>query len=241
MTNPTYRQLSLWIEGYQSAKNAEESTIRHLRERLQQSGVKSLSNVELLSIVLRTGAGSKSVIEHVQTILSSYSLQELMQVDFDELCRQHGLNAPKAAQLQAFLETARRLTLPPLTKRYRITCAQDAARLVTPDMAFLDHEEMRVLVLDSKHQVVANVFLYKGTVNSSVARVSEIFHLAVTRKCPGIIICHNHPSGLTEPSPEDIDFTKLCVAAGKILEIDLVDHLIIGAQSFLSLREQLLW
>ncbi len=240
MTDPTYRQLSLWIEGYQSAKNAEESTIRHLRERLQQSGVQSLSNAELLSIVLRTGSESESVIEHVQTILNSYSLQELMRVDFDELCRQHGLNAPKAAQLQAFLETARRLTLPP-TKRYLITCPQDAAKLVTPDMAFLDHEEMRVLVLDSKHQVVANVLLYKGTVNSSVARVSEIFHLAVTRKCPGIIICHNHPSGSTEPSPEDIDFTKLCVAAGKILEIELVDHLIVGAQSFLSLREQLLW
>jgi DNA repair protein RadC len=240
MTNPTYRQASLWIEGYQSAKNAEESTMRQLRERLQQSGVNSLSNVELLSIVLHTGAGSKSVIEHVQTILNSYSLQELMQMDFDELCRQHGLNPPRAAQLQAFLETARRLTLPP-TKRYVITCPQDAAKLVTPDMAFLDHEEMRVLVLDTKHQVVANVLLYKGTVNSSVARVSEIFHLAVTRKCPGIIICHNHPSGLTEPSPEDIDFTKLCVAAGKILEIDLIDHLIIGAQSFLSLREQLLW
>ena len=77
MTDPIYRQPSLWIEGYQSAKNADESTIRQLRERLQQSGVQSLSNSELLSIVLRTGAGSESVIEHVQTIQSSYSLQEL--------------------------------------------------------------------------------------------------------------------------------------------------------------------
>jgi DNA repair protein RadC len=119
--------------------------------------------------------------------------------------------APKAAQLQAFLETARRLTLPPPTKRYQIISPKDAARLVTPNMAFLDHEEMRVLVLDTKNQVVANVLLYKGTVNSSVVRVSEIFHLAVIRKCPGIIICHNHPSGSTEPSQEDIDMTKLCL------------------------------
>jgi DNA repair protein RadC len=241
MTDPTYRQLSLWIEGYQSAKNAEESTIRSLRERLQHSGVQSLSNAELVSLVLRTATGSESIIEHVQTMLNTYSLQELLQVDFDELYRKHRLSDAKAAQLQAFLETARRLTLPPPSKRYQIICAQDAAKLVTPDMAFLDHEEMRILVLDTKNQVVANVVLYKGTVNSSVARVAEIFHVAVTRKCPGVIICHNHPSGSTEPSQEDIELTKLCVAAGKILEIELVDHLIIGAQSFLSLRERLLW
>jgi DNA repair protein RadC len=163
-----------------------------------------------------------------------------MQTDFDQLCREHGLDETEAMQLQAFLEAARRLTLPP-TKRYQITCPQDAAKLVTLDMAYLDHEELRVLILDTKHQVVANVLLYKGTVNSSVARVSEIFHLAVARKCPAIIVCHNHPSGSTEPSQEDISFTKLCVAAGEILEIELIDHLIIGAQSYLSLREQLLW
>src|SRR5947209_13186667 len=110
-----------------------------------------------------------------------------------------------------------------------------------PDMAFLDHEELRVLVLDTKNGVVANLLLYQGTVNSSTIRTAEIFRPAVTRKCPGIIVCHNHPSGSVEPSPEDLEVTKLWVEAATLLEIDLVDHLIIGAHRYLSLKEHLLW
>src|SRR5207249_4704805 len=96
--------------------------------------------------------------------------------------------------------------------------AADAAHLVSNEMAFLDHEELRVLCLNTKNHVVANIKLYQGTLNSSVVRVAEIFRPAITRNCAGIIICHNHPSGDPKPSPEDISTTRLLVEAAKIFD-----------------------
>ena len=152
-----------------------------------------------------------------------------------------GLGKIKAAQLLAVLELTRRLATPPLEKKYQINCAADAARLVMPQMAHLDHEELRVLVLDTKCQVVANLLLYRGTANASMLRTAELFRAAITRKCSRIILCHNHPSNQLQPSPEDIQVTEQCVEAGKLLDIDVLDHLIIGNHSFLSLKEQLKW
>src|SRR5207249_1336242 len=115
-------------------------------------------------------------------------------------------------------------------------------RLLMPDMAFLDHEEMRGLYLDTKNTVVANLQLYKGTVNCSVLRAAEIYKPALTRNLPHLLLCHNHPSGDPTPSPEDIEVTKQLVEAGKLLEIDLVDHLIIGSPPrFTSLKERMAW
>ncbi len=103
------------------------------------------------------------------------------------------------------------------------------------EMAFLDHEQMRILVLDTKNRVVENISRYQGTVNSSVLRAAEVYRPAVIRNCPAIIICHNHPSGDPTPSPEDIAVTHQLVAAGQHLDIELVDHLVIGNQRFVSL------
>jgi DNA repair protein RadC len=140
------------------------------------------------------------------------------------------------------LELARRLTIPNLTESYQIRSAADAVNLVSGEMAFLDHEELRVLCLDTKSRVVANIKLYQGTLNSSVLRVAEIFRPAITRNCAGILICHNHPSGDPKPSPEDVTTTRLLVEAAKLIEIDLVDHIIIGSNKrFHSLREQMTW
>ena len=100
---------------------------------------------------------------------------------------------------------------------------------------------MRVLLLDAKSQLVEKVNLYQGTANSSVLRAAEVFRLAIIRNCPGLILCHNHPSGDPTPSPEDIEATKQLVAADRILDIELVDHLIIGHQRFVSLKEHQRW
>ncbi len=208
---------------------------------MQLSGVHTLSDSELISVALGTGSGSESIIGRTQTLLEQYSLQELLQVEFGELCKQFGLSKEEAGQLQALLEIARRLTRPVIKEKYTIRSPNDAANLVIAEMGFLDHEELRVLVLDTKNGVVANLLLYQGTINSSVLRAAEIFRPAITRQCPGIIICHNHPSGSVEPSPEDIQATEQLVKAGQLLEIELVDHLIIGGKSFLSLRERLMW
>ena len=237
-------QHSLWTQGVDATDSPQPSraTVKHLRERLQVSGASVISSADLLAIVLGTGPSPPNVIRQMQTLLASTSLQELLTIDFGELSKTHLLGDAKAAQLQAVFELARRLTLPADTERYQILSPADAATLVRADMSYLDHEEMRVLCLDTKNHVVANIRLYQGTINSSVVRAAEIFRPAVTRNCPGILICHNHPSGDPTPSDEDLEATKHIVDAGKILDVDVVDHLIIGKNhSFVSLREKMTW
>ncbi len=215
---------------------------RQLADRLEQYGVSSLSTAELLSLILRTGASSERRIRRVQEMLSEQSVQQLLQLDVGTFSQEYGLGQAKAAQVIAVLEVARRLLLAPSTDKYQIRSSTEAARLVIPDMAFLDHEEMRVLLLDTKNYVVANLLYSKGTINSSVLRAAEIYRPAVTRNCPHVIVCHNHPSGDPAPSPEDLAVTQQLVEAGKLLDIDLLDHLIIGHHHrFTSLKEHMAW
>lgn len=212
------------------------------RERLRTHGSQALSNAELLAIILRTGTARDNVLELAGKLLARYGgLGGLMRTDFSELCLEHGLGSAKTAQLKAALEIGKRLGREELEEKYQIKSPRDAANLVMIEMTHLDHERMRILVLDTKNQVVENVNRYQGTVNSSVLRVAEIFRPAITRNCPAIIVCHNHPSGDPTPSPEDIAVTEQLVQAGKMLDIELVDHLIIGNHKYISLKEQLRW
>jgi DNA repair protein RadC len=153
----------------------------------------------------------------------------------------HGLGEAKACAVKAALEISKRLSRELVEERYKIKSPMDVANLVMVDMAFLDHEEMRVVVLDSKNHVIENQVRYRGTVNSSVLRIAEIFRPAIACNSPGIIVCHNHPSGDPEPSPEDIKTTEQLVEAGKILQIELVDHIIIGSHCFKSMKDYLNW
>lgn len=236
-------QHSLWTHGMDETDSTEhrQENIRQLRERLQFYGATVLSNAELLSIVLGTGSSSSNVIRQMQTLFASNSLQELLTIAFGELSTKYLLADAKAAQIQAVVELARRLTIPDTKERYQIITPADAANLVMADMSHLDHEELRVICLDTKNRVVANIRLYQGTLNSSVLRAAEIFRPAITRNCAGIIICHNHPSGDPKPSPEDEQVTRQLVEAAKLFEIDLVDHLIIGNHRFTSLKERMGW
>ena len=210
-----------------------------LRERLQRYGVVTLSNTELLTVVLQPAR--RELTTQIDTLLSSYTLQDLSNADFGQLCHEHGLGEAKAAQLQAMIEVARRLTMQPPDEKRSIHTVRDAYEVFKPDMEYLDHEEMWVLLLDKKNGVMANLKLYQGTVDSSVVRFAEVFRSAVARKSTGILLAHNHPSGDPNPSPEDEAVTKQLVEAGKLLEIDVVDHLIIGNGRFVSLKERLGW
>ena len=224
------------------------TTVRELpsnerpRERLEHFGPQALSTAELLAIILHTGTRSGSVLELANRLLAKYGgLAGLLRADFRELCAEHGMGEAKSAQVKAALEIGRRLALLQVDARYKISTPAEAANLVMLEMAYLDTEQMRVLVLDSKGQLVEKVNLYQGTANSSVLRAAEIFRPAVIRNCPALILCHNHPSGDPAPSPEDIKATKQLVAAGRVLDIQLVDHIIIGHQRFVSLKELLKW
>ncbi|TMC18862.1 MAG: DNA repair protein RadC, partial [Chloroflexi bacterium] len=168
----------------------------------------------------------------------------LMRADFGELCSEHGLGEAKASQLKAALEIGRRLGMMQSEEKYQIKSPADAANLVMPEMMYLDHEQVRILILDTKNQVVENINRYQGTVNSSVLRSAEIFRPAIIRNCPAcpaVIVCHNHPSGDPTPSPEDVAVTEQLVKAAEFLDIDLVDHIVIGSHRFVSLKERLRW
>lgn len=224
------------------------ATVRELpsnerpRERLLHFGPQALSTAELLAIILHTGTRGGSVLELSNKLLAKYGgLAGLVRADFRELCAEHGMGEAKVAQVKAALEIGRRLALLQVDARYKISTPADAAHLVMLEMAYLDNEQMRILLLDSKGQLVEKVSLYQGTVNSSVLRTAEIFRPAIIRNCPALILCHNHPSGDPAPSPEDIKTTKQLVQAGRALDIQLVDHIIIGHQRFISLKEQMKW
>ena len=228
------------IEGIFLTHNNDTTT--QLRATIQRRGVSALSNTELVSLVLRTKTGRESIEPRIHNLLANYTMQELLTVDYGVLQEQYQLGEAKAAQLQAMLEVGRRLLIPSDRQEYTIRAPADAANVLRPEMEFLDHEEMRILVLDTKNHIVANLLLYQGTVNSSVLRAAEIFRPAVIRKCPNVLLCHNHPSGDPTPSEEDLEATRHIVDAGKILDVDVVDHLIIGKNhSFVSLREKMPW
>jgi DNA repair protein RadC len=172
--------------------------------------------------------------------METYGLHGLKTVDVHELTNE-GLSSAKAALLSAVCELAIRLSLPGPGEHIQIRMPADAATLLRPMMAHLDHEEFRVLVLNTKNYVVANILLYQGTLNSSTVRIAEILRHAIVRKCPNLIVAHNHPSLDPEPSPEDYDMTKQLVEATRLLDLELLDHLVIGDPHHVSLKERLLW
>jgi DNA repair protein RadC len=209
------------------------------RERLKKYGAASLSNAELIAIVLRTGAASESVLNLSAKLLARFGgLNGLSKAGFGELCSERGLGVAKASQLKAALELGRRLLSTQPEERISVRSPQDIANLLQAEMAFLEQEELRVVLLNSKNHVLSTPQLYKGSVNTSLIRVSELFRDAVRENCPALIAVHNHPSGDPTPSPEDIQITEQMVKAGKLLDIEVLDHVIIGRQGFISLKER---
>lgn len=219
------------------------SGLKRVLEHSQHYGVESLPTAELLTLAL-CGDGTirqrEKALELIQEVLKDRTgTSELLSTDVYELFDRE-FDEKLAYRLVALLELIRRLSRP-YERRYQIACPADAARLVMSEMRLLKQEQMRVLALDTKNHVVLDRVMYHGTVNMTAVRVAELFRPAITRNCPGIIICHNHPSGDPQPSREDIKMTEQVVEAGKLLDIDLVDHLVIGDGKYTSLKELLHW
>lgn len=209
------------------------------RERLMESGPASLSNSELLAIILRTGTAAENVLGLASRVLTRFGgLTGLARASFGELCAEKGVGQAKAAQLKAALELGQRLSSTQPEERAVVRTPQDVANLLMAEMGFLDQEQLRVVLLTSKNQVISISEVYKGNVNTSLIRPSELFREAVRENCPAIIVVHNHPSGDPDPSPEDIAVTKQIVAAGRVLDIEVLDHMIIGGKRYVSLKER---
>ena len=209
------------------------------RERLARAGEGALSTTELLAIILRTGVGGESVLDMASRLISRYGgLPGLARASLTELQSEKGLGPAKTAQLKAALELGRRMLLTAPDDRFIIRSPSDVAQLLIAEMAHLEQEHFRVLYLDTRNRLLGIETVYVGSLNASHIRVSEVFREAVKRNCAAIIAVHNHPSGDPTPSSEDVEVTRRLVAAGSLLDIEVLDHLIVGQQRFVSLRER---
>ena len=207
------------------------------REKLRLRGAGSLTNAELLAIVLNTGVRGETVVELAQRLLVDHDgLVGLARADLEDLCQARGLGEAKAAKLKAALELGRRLSVAQPEERPQVRSPEDIYAVAGSDMGALDQEQLRVVVLDTKNRVLRTVTLYQGSVNSAQVRVAEVFRDAVRTNAPAVAVVHNHPSGDPTPSSADVQLTVELCRAGQLLGIDVLDHLVVGHGRFRSLR-----
>jgi len=209
------------------------------RERLARYGAAQLSNPELLAILLRVGVEGENAVHMADRILNdNHGLIGLYRTSYLELCDQHGIGPAKAAQLLAAIELGKRIALADKDTQRTIHGPQEVYDELVYDMLALDQEELRVLIMDTRNHILEIETIYKGSVNSSQVRIAEVFKGSIRKNATAIIIVHNHPSGDPSPSPEDIALTRAIIQAGKLLDIDVLDHIVIGHKQFVSMKEK---
>jgi DNA repair protein RadC len=209
------------------------------RERLAELGPQALSNAELIAILLRVGVPGENAVQVGQRLLQDLGgIHGLHKATFEEVCLQHGIGPAKASQIKAAIELGRRLTAQIPDEKPSVHSPGDAAELVRYEMGALEQEHLRVILLDTRNRVVNIEKLYIGSLNASTVRVGEVFRAAIQRSAAAVIVVHNHPSGDPTPSPEDVALTRSIVQAGKLLDIDVLDHLVIGHNRWVSMKER---
>ncbi len=209
------------------------------REKLMQLGAEHLSNAELLAILLRVGVQGQDVVSMSnQLLVQFHGPLGLYRNRWEDLADVHGMGRAKAVTIKAALELGRRLLLADADERMQVRSPQDVASLLQLKMGLLEQEHLYVVLLNTKNHVQGTREVYRGSVNTSQIRTAEVFRDAVKENCPALIVAHNHPSGDPTPSPEDIRVTRDLVAAGKLLDIEVLDHLVIGRNAYISLRQK---
>ena len=203
-------------------------------QRLLQCGAGALSYAELLQVVLSAGEipiGFELVAEYK-------SLAALAQAGVNDLQNFNGIGLQRAARLHATFELGKRLAKELPAERVQIRCPADVAHLLMPEMSLLEQEQLRVVLLDTKNRVLGISMVYQGSLHTNVIRIGELFREAIRRNCASVVIAHNHPSGEPTPSPEDVAMTREIVKAGALLDITVMDHVVIGFQRWISLKER---
>ncbi len=208
------------------------------RERLTRHGPAALSAAELLAVLWTTGGRAGSSLDLAAAMLAGHgSLAELARADPAELSLTAGIGDARAAQLVAAFELGRR-SLAGSGARWTIRAPRDLADRLLPEMACLEREELRVVLLNAKNVVQRQHTIYVGNVSAALVRVAELFRDAVRSHAVGIIVVHNHPSGDPDPSPDDLHLTAEAIAAGRLLDIAVLDHVILAGDSYVSLRDR---
>ncbi len=209
------------------------------RERFIQYGPQSLSNQELIALCLRSGSRNESVLKLADRLITHFDgLRMLKDASIEEITELHGIGEAKAIQLLAAVEIGRRVTNLCHEDRYVIRSPEDGANYCMNDMRFLSQEHFVCLYLNTKNQVLHKQTVFIGSLNASIVHPREVFKEAFRRSAASIICLHNHPSGDPTPSREDIEVTKRLVECGKMIGIDILDHLIIGEKKYVSLKEK---
>jgi len=209
------------------------------RERLLHHGARALSTTELISLLIGHGTAGRSAADIARNVLERFpSLTDLAARDVSELQSINGMGAAKAATVCAALELAQRIQAEPFTTRPVITSPAILARLMTPRLRHQRTESFHVLLMNTANQVLRDVTVSEGSLNSVLIHPREVFRLAIAENAAAVILVHNHPSGNTEPSKEDLSITRQLVDAGRIVDIRVLDHVIIGGDEFTSLAER---
>lgn len=209
------------------------------RERFVRDGAQSLSNQELIALLLRTGTKQESVLQLAERLISYFDgLRMLKDASIEEITSIKGIGEAKAIQLLAAVEIGRRITNLCYPDRYVIRSPEDCADFCMNDMRFLSQEHFVCIYLNTKNQVLHKQTVFIGSLNASIVHPREVFKEAFRRSAASIICIHNHPSGDPTPSREDIEVTKRLIECGKMIGIDVLDHLIIGEKKYVSLKEK---
>ena len=204
------------------------------REKMLAQGEKSLSNAELLAIILRTGTKQKNVIDLANYIINkdSQGIRYLQDITIDELCEIDGVGLTKATMIKAALELGRRVaSFKP--NKYKVKNPWDIYK-------YAPKEIFKIVLLNTKNEIITDVDVSVGTLNSSLVHPREVFIEAIKRSSNKIILIHNHPSGSIEPSVEDKNITKRLISCGEIIGIEVIDHIIIGDGMYFSFKENMI-
>lgn len=210
------------------------------REKLMHKGAASLSSAELLAILIGQGSAKEDAVSLCQRILQHYDndLRKVSRASVDEFCQFSGIGPAKAVTIVAALELSRRRQLSDAKPEAAITDSRSAYRHLYPYMEDLNHEEFKALLLNRANRIIKILHLGRGNVSETVVDTMALFEQAILSKASGIILCHNHPSGQTKPSKEDMALTKQIADAAKLFKIKVLDHLIIGKQAYFSFADE---
>lgn len=209
------------------------------REKLLKHGAENLSNAELIALIIRTGNKERTAIELSQDILNYFGgLRALVNLSVEEIKEIKGVGLAKGAQMKAVTELSKRLSASSEENKVIVKKPRDIANLLMPELRYKKQEVFQLILLDIKNQVISTPLISKGGLTSSIVHPREVFREAIRRSSAAIILVHNHPSGIPEPSQDDKEITSKLIEAGKIIGIEVLDHVIIGDGTFISMKEK---
>ncbi|MDU4934125.1 MAG: DNA repair protein RadC [Peptostreptococcaceae bacterium] len=211
------------------------------REKMLLSGAKNLSNAELLAILLRTGTKKRNAIELANDIINkdSQGIRYLQDMSIEELCKIEGIGLSKATQIKAALELGLRISSYRPNK-YKVKNPWDIYKYYMEGLRYKQNEVFKVVLLNTKNEIITDIDVSVGTLNSSLVHPREVFKEAIRRSSNKMILIHNHPSGSVEPSNEDKNITDRLIKCGELIGIEVIDHIIIGDGLYFSFKENMI-